>query len=67
MDPRDKIPTSTLVIVARHLIKNWRDVGEKYALDGIEHIRQTLNYRAKTNADLDSLAKDFNAHFHYGE
>ena len=67
MDPRDKIPTSTLVIVARHLIDNWRDAGEKFDLDGIERVRLTLNYRAKTNAGLASLAKDFNAHFHYGE
>ena len=67
MDPRDKIPTSTLVIVARHLIKNWRDAGEKFDLDGIERVRLTLNYRAKTNVGLAPLAKDFNAHFHYGE
>tara|TARA_R100000808_G_C2109533_1_gene124052 strand:- start:379 stop:573 length:195 start_codon:yes stop_codon:yes gene_type:complete len=64
MNPKDGIPTSTLIIVARHLIKNPDGV---YDLDGLEHIRQVLIHRAKTNSGLIPLLKEYNAHFHYGD
>lgn len=61
------IPVPTIVVVARHLIKNHEGAGTRFSLEGIERVRQTLIVRAEDNKGLEPLLKEFNAHFNYGE